>query len=35
MDSDSGAVDMNGDNTIDLKDYALLADTFLDEKLWP
>jgi len=35
MDADSGAVDMNGDNTIDLKDYALLADTFLDELLWP
>ena len=35
MDSDSGAADMNGDSTINLKDYALLADTFLDEKLWP
>jgi len=29
------AIDMNGDGTIDLKDYALLADAFLDEKLWP
>jgi hypothetical protein len=28
-------IDMNGDGTIDLKDYALLADTFLDELLWP
>jgi hypothetical protein len=35
MDADSGDVDMNGDGTVDLKDYALLADTFLDEKLWP
>jgi hypothetical protein len=29
------AIDMNADGTVDLKDYALLADTFLDEKLWP
>jgi len=29
------AIDMNSDGTIDLKDYALLADTFLDEMLWP
>jgi hypothetical protein len=28
-------IDMNSDGTIDLKDYALLADTFLDEVLWP
>jgi len=29
------AIDMNSDGTINLKDYALLADTFLDEVLWP
>jgi len=29
------AMDMNTDDTINLKDYALLADTWLDEKLWP
>jgi hypothetical protein len=29
------AIDMNSDGTIDLKDYALLADTFLDKLLWP
>ena len=29
------AADLNDDDTIDLKDYALLADMFLDEALWP
>jgi regulation of enolase protein 1 (concanavalin A-like superfamily) len=29
------AIDMNSDGTIDLKDYALLADIFLDQLLWP
>ena len=27
--------DLNGDGTVDFKDYALLADAFLDEVLWP
>jgi hypothetical protein len=29
------AIDMNSDDTIDLKDYALLVDTWLDKRLWP
>jgi len=29
------AIDMNSDGTIDLKDYALLVDMWLDELLWP
>ena len=28
-------INLYDDDTIDLKDYALLADTFLDEELWP
>jgi hypothetical protein len=35
MDPDSGMVDMNDDGTIDLKDYALLVEIWLDEKMWP
>ena len=31
----SSLVDLNGDGTVDFKDYALLADAFLDEVLWP
>ncbi len=29
------AIDMNSDDTIDLKDYGALADIWLDEVLWP
>jgi hypothetical protein len=29
------AIDMNSDGTIDLKDYALLVDIWLQEQLWP
>jgi len=29
------AINMNGDDTINFKDYTLLADTWLDELLWP
>jgi len=29
------AIDMNSDNTVDLKDYAVLVDMWLDELLWP
>ena len=29
------AIDINSDGAVDLKDYALLADMFLDELLWP
>ncbi len=28
-------INLYNDDTIDLKDYALLADMFLDEVLWP
>jgi hypothetical protein len=31
----SSLVDLNGDGAVDFKDYALLADVFLDEVLWP
>jgi hypothetical protein len=31
----SSLVDLSGDGAVDFKDYALLADAFLDEKLWP
>ena len=31
----SSVADLNGDDTVDFKDYALLADAFLDEVLWP
>jgi hypothetical protein len=29
------AIDLNGDKVIDFKDYAVLADQWLDEQLWP
>ena len=28
-------INLNGDGAIDFKDYSLLADTWLDELLWP
>jgi hypothetical protein len=28
-------IDMNSDGTIDLKDYSLLVDIWLEEQLWP
>jgi hypothetical protein len=27
--------DLNVDSTVDFKDYAVLADQWLDEQLWP
>jgi len=27
--------DLNADSTVDFKDYAALADRWLDEQLWP
>ncbi len=29
------AINMNNDRTINFKDFALLADTWLDEQFWP
>jgi len=29
------AIDLNSDGAINLKDYAVYADTWLDELLWP
>jgi hypothetical protein len=29
------AADLNADSTVDLKDCAVLADQWLDERLWP
>jgi hypothetical protein len=29
------AGDLNVDDTVDFKDYALLADQWLEEQLWP
>jgi hypothetical protein len=31
----SSVADLNGDGTVDVEDYALLAEMFLDEVLWP
>jgi hypothetical protein len=31
----SSLVDLNGVGTVDFEDYVLLADTYLDEELWP
>jgi hypothetical protein len=31
----SSVADLNGDGAVDVKDYALLAEVFLDEVLWP
>jgi hypothetical protein len=30
-----GAIDLNSDNVINLKDYAILTNAWLEEKLWP
>jgi hypothetical protein len=29
------AADLNADNRVNLKDYAILADAWLEEILWP
>jgi hypothetical protein len=29
------AADLNSDSMIDFRDYAVLADSWLDEQLWP
>jgi hypothetical protein len=29
------AADLNTDDTVDFKDYAVLADQWLEEQIWP